>query len=307
MKFTPTVTKELGTALDIILSIFGFPIECKKVSTGIALIQQALSIDSSPDNELEKLSEQIAKAINTIATNEVSEEDKEAVLREAKDSLENFKENAEKDGKDIKNIFADNMNSPDNLIEQICAEHKSLGGEAESCYQNIIRMTVTALCKAENVELFINQNYALVKLMQNDIDVQNLLKDNSSKIDDIIAMLVKLIKERCLTQSELPYRSTTNIFSYLNKNIKFQGREAEQEKIRKEQEKKGLKPEVWLPHYALVTCIKKEPQKFAIYDAAGDLGFNKFYIKELLGEINNNPAETESDIFNEFWFRWLSD
>ena len=83
--------------------------------------------------------------------------------------------------------------------------------------------------------------------------------------------------------------------------------DAHYESVRKEQEKKGLKPEVWLPHYALVTCIKNETQKFAIYDTADDLGFNKFYIKELLGEINNNPAETESDIFNEFWFRWLSD
>ena len=63
----------------------------------------------------------------------------------------------------------------------------------------------------------------------------------------------------------------------------------------------------WKRHYALVTCIKNETPKFAIYDAADDLGFNKFYIKELLGEINNNPAETESDIFNEFWFRWLGD
>ena len=83
--------------------------------------------------------------------------------------------------------------------------------------------------------------------------------------------------------------------------------DAHYESVRKEQEKKGLKPEVWLPHYALVTCIKKEAPIFAIYGAADGLGFNKFYIKELLGEINNNPAETESDIFNEFWFRWLSD
>ena len=134
MKFTPTLTKDLGTALDIILSIFGFPIDCKKVSTGIALIQQALSRDSSPDSELKGLSEQIAVAINTIATNEVSEEDRQAVLREAKASLEKLKADAEKDGKDIKNIFADNMNSPDTLIEQIFAEHKSLCGEAESCY-----------------------------------------------------------------------------------------------------------------------------------------------------------------------------
>ncbi len=220
MKFIPTLKKELGTALDIILSLFGLPAVCENVST---LIQRVF-----PNSELKN---QIATAINTISANEISEKDRKAVLLAVKDSFEKFKENAEKDGKDIKNIFTDNINSPDNLIEQICAEQKSLGVEAESCYRNIIRMTVTALCKAENIELFINQNYALVKLMQNDNDFEDLLKDNSSKIDDIIVKLDKLIKERCLTQSELPKRNTTNIFSYLNENIKLQGRDTEQKRI----------------------------------------------------------------------------
>ena len=38
-----------------------------------------------------------------------------------------------------------------------------------------------------------------------------------------------------------------------------------------------------------------------------DFGFETYYLKELLDEANNNkPILTESDIFNEFWFRWLS-
>jgi len=231
VKFTPTVTKDIGTVLDIILSLFRLPTVCKNVSTGVALVQQFFTKDSSPDSELNELSKKIATAINTILKNEISEEDKQAVLLEAKYSFEQFKKKAESNGKDIKNIFADNIDSPEKLIEQIFAEHKDLDGEAESCYKNIIRMTITALCNAKNVELFINQNYALVKLMQNDNEFIKLLNDNSSKIDDITEMLNCLIKEHCLTQSELPTRSTTNIFSYLNKNIKFQGRDTEQEKI----------------------------------------------------------------------------
>jgi hypothetical protein len=74
-----------------------------------------------------------------------------------------------------------------------------------------------------------------------------------------------------------------------------------------EQENKGLKPEVWEPHYALITCIKRDDDKFSIYKSAKDFGFKTYYLKELLDEANNNnPILTESDIFNEFWFRWLS-
>ncbi|MEE1061190.1 MAG: tetratricopeptide repeat protein, partial [Ruminococcus sp.] len=231
MPFTPTVTKDLGTALDIILTLFGLPAVCKNVSTCVALIQQVFSKGSSPDNELKELSEKIAKAIGTVLKHEISEDARRSVLSAVKSSLEKFKQNAESDGKDIKNIFADNINSPEKLIEQICERHNGLDGEAEDCYKSIIHMTVTALCKAENVELFINQNYALVKLMLDDDKIKKLLEDTSSKIDDIKAMLVGLIKERCLTESELPTRSTTYSFSYLNENIELQGRETEQKRI----------------------------------------------------------------------------
>lgn len=70
-------------------------------------------------------------------------------------------------------------------------------------------------------------------------------------------------------------------------------------------EKEESEGRYWEPHYALITCIKKNDPKFEIYNAADDLKFMKFYLKELLDEANNNnPILTESDIFNEFWFRW---
>ena len=63
----------------------------------------------------------------------------------------------------------------------------------------------------------------------------------------------------------------------------------------------------WKPHYALITCIKRDDDNFSIYKSAKDFGFETYYLKELLDETsNNNPILTESDIFNEFWFRWLN-
>ena len=62
----------------------------------------------------------------------------------------------------------------------------------------------------------------------------------------------------------------------------------------------------WKKHYALVTCIKKEDKKFAIYDIPKSWKYNKYYIKDLLGNKNNEYQLSENEIFNEFWFRWLS-
>jgi hypothetical protein len=73
-------------------------------------------------------------------------------------------------------------------------------------------------------------------------------------------------------------------------------------------EKEKSEGRYWEQHYALITCIKRDNDNFSIYNAADDLKFKKFYLKELLDEANNNnPILTESDIFNEFWFKWLSD
>ena len=63
----------------------------------------------------------------------------------------------------------------------------------------------------------------------------------------------------------------------------------------------------WKKHYALVTCIKKEDKKFAIYDIPKSWKYDKYYIKDLLGNKNNEYQLSENEIFNEFWFRWLSD
>lgn len=62
----------------------------------------------------------------------------------------------------------------------------------------------------------------------------------------------------------------------------------------------------WERHYALVTCIKKEDKKFAIYDIPKSWKYDKYYIKDLLGNKNNEYQLSENEIFNEFWFRWLS-
>ena len=58
--------------------------------------------------------------------------------------------------------------------------------------------------------------------------------------------------------------------------------------------------EKWQKHYALITCIEGNDSKFEQSGIAKDFGFNLFSFYELL----ENDIQTESDLFNEFWYRW---
>lgn len=56
----------------------------------------------------------------------------------------------------------------------------------------------------------------------------------------------------------------------------------------------------WQKHYALITCIERTDKKFDQYKIADEFKFNIFSFYELV----ENDIQTESDIFNEFWYRW---
>lgn len=58
----------------------------------------------------------------------------------------------------------------------------------------------------------------------------------------------------------------------------------------------------WKKHYILITCIERDDEnKFMEYSCAEELGYRIITFYEMLGECT---AETESDIYNEFWLRW---
>lgn len=58
--------------------------------------------------------------------------------------------------------------------------------------------------------------------------------------------------------------------------------------------------ETWQKHYALITCIERNNSKFEQYRIAEKFDFNLFSFYDLL----ENDKQTESDLFNEFWYRW---
>lgn len=60
-------------------------------------------------------------------------------------------------------------------------------------------------------------------------------------------------------------------------------------------------PNDWKTHYALITCIDRNDEKFSQYEEAYNYGYEIYSFYELLA---GHSEETESDIFNEFWLRW---
>jgi hypothetical protein len=59
--------------------------------------------------------------------------------------------------------------------------------------------------------------------------------------------------------------------------------------------------ENWQKHYALITCLERHSAPFnKHFDQIIESAFNVFSFYELL----ENDIQTESDLFNEFWYRW---
>ena len=224
MVVTDVMLKDIGTALDAILGLFGVPVSCKVAFTSIALIKASLRKDTSPEGQLKNLAVEIFDSIKKFTEKEANSDDTEAVINAVKESLEQFNKKLKNNREDIKNIFTDYVNEPNDLIKIICKEHNSLDGEAEECYKQIIKMIVTTLCDEKSVELFLNQNYALVQLLiKNDIHSKKLA-EASGKIDE-------LLKRNYLIESQLPPLSKRNPFKYSYEGIGFYGRKDELKQI----------------------------------------------------------------------------
>ena len=68
---------------------------------------------------------------------------------------------------------------------------------------------------------------------------------------------------------------------------------------------KDKKGEDWTKHYALITCLERESESFIrhfgnLTEVDTKPAFKLFSFYELL----ENETQTESDLFNEFWYRW---
>ena len=58
--------------------------------------------------------------------------------------------------------------------------------------------------------------------------------------------------------------------------------------------------EIFIKHYALITCISESDPKFQMYAEAPEYGYTIYPLEDLHNYLSE---DSESDIFNEFWVR----
>ncbi len=201
--------------VDVVFKALGIPVS---FSSKIKLIENVMSAGKT-DPKIQ-LRNNIADSIDKIVKeSNISDVDAEAVKDNVKESL---KKVTEQD-------YIDNISSPQSLVDKIINKHTDLGGTAEECYQSIIRSVVNALCKNNNIAVFVNEGLMLAALLK----YANELQIDLTNLNKNVNELSKYTKEKFLLKSEIKIENTVNAFSYSNSKVGFYGRGAEVKKIDK--------------------------------------------------------------------------
>ena len=201
--------------VDVVFKALGIPVS---FSSKIKLIENVMSAGET--NPKIQLRNNIADTIDKIVKeSNISDVDAEAVKDNVKESL---KKVTEQD-------YIDNISSPQSLVDKIINKHTDLGGTAEECYQSIIRSVVNALCKNNNIAVFVNEGLMLAALLK----YANELQIDLTNLNKNVNELSKYTKEKFLLKSEIKIENTVNAFSYSNSKVGFYGRGAEVKKIDK--------------------------------------------------------------------------
>ncbi|MEE0972969.1 MAG: hypothetical protein U0L34_02440 [Paludibacteraceae bacterium] len=194
------------------------------------------------------------------------------------------------------------------LMPQFMRDNSQNDGHAETVMDYVISWCLRradVICKDEKPILYSHCRFMLGKLL------------GRENIDDVIFSNVKVWKqwEKIDLRVEVDVEQMGKITKYalLIENKYYTGlhdatddngeRRNQLEVYKKKFDAHYAdKPnEDWKLHYALVTCLERESDsKFEQYRIAEEFDFNLFSFYELL----ENDTQTESDLFNEFWYRW---
>lgn len=181
-------------------------------------------------------------------------------------------------------------------------------GHAETVMDYVISWCLRraqSICKTEKPILYSKCRFMLSKLLDLDIlDIESVefkrveVWKQWEKIDLFVEVdaLINNIEKRYAILIE------DKFYSKLHYTKDIDGKYRNQLEVYKKKFENYYKEqnEVRELKYALITCIEREDTKFQQYNIANQFGFNVFSFYELL----EDEILTESEIFNEFWFRW---
>ena len=193
-------------------------------------------------------------------------------------------------------------------MPQFMRDNSQNDGHAETVMDYVISWCLRradVICKDEKPILYSHCRFMLGKLL------------GKKNIDDVIFSNVKVRKQEqyidLWVEVDVEQRGKMSKYALLIENKYYTGlhdatdddgerrNQLEVYKKKFEAHYADKSNEVWELHYALITCIERSDSgKFEQYRIAEDFEFNLFSFYELL----ENDTQTESDLFNEFWYRW---
>lgn len=192
------------------------------------------------------------------------------------------------------------------LMPQFMRDSSQNDGHAEPVMDYVISWCLRradVICKDEKPILYSHCRFMLGKLL------------SIGNTDDVIFSNVKVWKqwENIDLRIEVDVEQRGDITKYallienkyytgLHDTTDIDGKKRNQLEVYKKKFEAhyNSQSETWQKHYALITCIERNNSKFEQYRIAEKFGFNLFSFYDLL----ENDTQTESDLFNEFWYRW---
>ena len=181
-------------------------------------------------------------------------------------------------------------------------------GHAETVMDYVISWCLRraqSICKTEKPILYSKCRFMLSKLL--DLDVLNIESVEFKRVEvwkqwERIDLFVEV--DAVINNIEKRYAILIEdkFYSGLHYTKDIDGKYRNQLEVYKKKFENYYKEqnEVRELRYALITCIEREDIKFKQYNITSQFGYNVFSFYELL----EDEILTESEIFNEFWFRW---
>jgi hypothetical protein len=192
------------------------------------------------------------------------------------------------------------------LMPQFMRDNSQNDGHAEPVMDYVISWCLRradVICKDEKPILYSHCRYMLAMLLGLP-DYSNLLFRDVKvwKQDQKIDLRVEVDVEQMGKITKYALLIENKYYTGLHDTTDIDGKRRNQLEVYKKNfdAHYNSQSETWQKHYALITCIERNDSKFEQYRIAEEFDFNLFSFYELL----ENDIQTESDLFNEFWYRW---
>ena len=214
---------------------------------------------------------------------------------------------------DLAKIFAGKIPTiMKQLMPQFMRDSSQNDGHAEPVMDYVISWCLRradVICKDEKPILYSHCRFMLGKLLSIE-NIDDVIFSNVKvrKQDQHIDLWVELTKA---CQGEITKHALlieNKYYTGLHDTTDNDGKRRNQLEVYKKRFEAHYadKPnEDWDLHYALITCLERDSAPFKrhfgyLTEVETKPAFNVFSFYELL----ENDTQTESDLFNEFWYRW---